>query len=506
MPYTINKFNGAQVTVVADGTIDNTLDLKLIGKNYAGYGEVQNENFIFLLENFSNNTPPPRPISGQIWYDSANGKLKFYDGSKFRTTGGAEIGSVAPTGLTTGDFWFDTANQQLYAWNGSKFVLIGPQGAGAKTTQMRSRTIQGTDNNSHAIIEAIADGETIFVISADADFTIDDTIQDNGIDGFTKVHQGVTLVNTEVTNIADPNYGRTTSNRRWWGTASDSDRLEGLTASDFAQTNNAAFTGTTAFGELGFTVGSTLPPKLHVFNDSGIPTFRNQVGGVLKLQSTVDDVQVTPFQLDGINARPGANNVTDLGTSAYKFKTVYAYQFDGIATKADSLLVGGDYKTASTQETAGTIVARTTGTETINGTTITPGAIKGSFFVGTATAANYADLAEKYLPDADYEIGTVMVVGGEKEITASACGQRAIGVISENPAYMMNAELEGGVYVALKGRVPVKVSGPVVKGDRLVASENGTAVSAPSTNNNVFAIALESNDSHEIKSVECIIL
>ena len=60
MPYTINKYNGAQVTVVADGTIDSTLDIKLIGKNYAGYGEVQNENFVFMLENFANNNPPPK--------------------------------------------------------------------------------------------------------------------------------------------------------------------------------------------------------------------------------------------------------------------------------------------------------------------------------------------------------------------------------------------------------------------------------------------------------------
>jgi hypothetical protein len=53
MAYTINKYDGSQVTVIADGTIDNTLDIKLIGKNYAGYGEVQNENLVFLLENFA---------------------------------------------------------------------------------------------------------------------------------------------------------------------------------------------------------------------------------------------------------------------------------------------------------------------------------------------------------------------------------------------------------------------------------------------------------------------
>ena len=56
MPYTINKYSGPPITVVADGTIDSTLDIKLIGKNYAGYGEVQNENLVFMLENFSSSS------------------------------------------------------------------------------------------------------------------------------------------------------------------------------------------------------------------------------------------------------------------------------------------------------------------------------------------------------------------------------------------------------------------------------------------------------------------
>ena len=78
MPYNINKFNGNLAAVVEDGTVDNTFDIKLIGKNYAGYGEVQNENYLFLLENFANSSEPPKKITGQVWFDSANKKLKFY--------------------------------------------------------------------------------------------------------------------------------------------------------------------------------------------------------------------------------------------------------------------------------------------------------------------------------------------------------------------------------------------------------------------------------------------
>jgi len=95
MPYNINRYNTASIGSVADGTLDTTTDLKLIGKNYAGYGEVQNENFLWLLENFARGTAPDRPIRGQIWFDSAQKKLKFFDddrpAGKWRTTGGAEV-------------------------------------------------------------------------------------------------------------------------------------------------------------------------------------------------------------------------------------------------------------------------------------------------------------------------------------------------------------------------------------------------------------------------------
>jgi len=93
-------------------------------------------------------------------------------------------------------------------------------------------------------------------------------------------------------------------------------------------------------------------------------------------------------------------------------------------------------------------------------------------FNGTATSAKYADLAEKYETDAEIEAGSVVVFGGEKEITEcdSECDHRVAGVISTDPAYMMNSDGEGQ-YLALTGRVPCKVVGPVAKGDLLVTSD-----------------------------------
>jgi len=123
---------------------------------------------------------------------------------------------------------------------------------------------------------------------------------------------------------------------------------------------------------------------------------------------------------------------------------------------------------------------------------------------GTATASQYADLAEKYLSDAEYDVGTVMIVGGSAEVTKCSEGDRAIGVVSVNPGFMMNKDLEGGTYIALKGRVPVKIHGVVKKQQRLIAGPNGTAIATLTSNSDVFAIALEDSNGTDI--IEAVIL
>jgi hypothetical protein len=490
MPYTINKYSGAQVAVVADGTIDSTLDIKLIGKNYAGYGEIQNENAVFMLENFSNNTPPPRPLSGQIWYDSGTSKLKFYDGSKFRTAGGSEAGTVAPTGLTVGDFWFDTSNKQLYTWDGTTFILIGPQGiAGAGTTQMRSRNVRDISGINHPIIEAVADNATIFVVSPDGQFTLDNAT--NAIPGFTKIHQGVTLIYT----ATDETLGQTTSQHRFWGTATNSERLAGLPVTSFVQANSAAFSTFVQFADVGFTVGDPVA-KLRIFNDAAItPTIQNQTSDTIVFQTTVSSATRTPMKLVGDNILPGLTATSNIGSPTVLFNTVYANTFSGTATRSDQLNLGGTYVTASAASSPNTIVARDADSD-----------ITARQFKGTATAAFYADLAEKYLADEDYEVGTVVMVGGEKEVTQCQANKFVIGVVSGNPAFKMNAGLVGGTYIALKGRVPVKVVGPVTKGDRIAAWENGSAIVVSQSMSLAFAVALESSDDAGIKNIECIVL
>jgi hypothetical protein len=129
------------------------------------------------------------------------------------------------------------------------------------------------------------------------------------------------------------------------------------------------------------------------------------------------------------------------------------------------------------------------------------GNVRATLFIGTATSAQYADLAEKFLPEIEYEPGTVVSVGGSKEIIASSEGDVAIGVISTEPALMMNSELVGGQYVALKGRVPVKTVDDIQKGDKLVPGNNGYAIKGSDRSLNVFGIALTNSENGYVEAV-----
>jgi hypothetical protein len=493
MSYRINHYNGSLIAIINDGTVDNTLDLTLVGKNYAGYGTIQNDNFVYLLENFANTTPPVSPISGQIWFDSGNRKLKFYDGNQFRTTGGAEIGGAEPSGLTVGDFWWDTVNNQLHAYTGTGFTLIGPQVvAGSGTTEMLTTTVHDSLSNVHTIIQAISGGETVFVISSDSDYTLDDTL--NPIPGFNIIHKGITLAYTN----SDTSEGVTISDDRFWGTASNADRLGGKDASNFVQSGEAAFDSVVNFADVGYTVG--LPtPKLKVYNSaSTTPTISNIWNDEIDFTTTVNSATTRVMTLKGSDILPGTTNTSNLGSSSAVFNTIYGNSFTGIAAKAQQLRIGTstNYASSDSTATASTIAVRDTNAD-----------LYARYFQGTAVTAKYADLAEKYLADAEYDVGTVVCIGGTAEITAAVFGSNAIGVVSGQPAYLMNKDLVGGTAVALKGRVPVKIKGKVTKGDMLIACGAGYGRADNEVcGSRQFAVALESNDDEGIKMVECLVL
>jgi hypothetical protein len=575
MAYQVDKFNGTFLVSVDDGTIDTTTDLRFVGKNYAGYGEVQNENFLHLLENFANTSAPPKRVTGQIWYDSGNKKLRFYDGTRFRTASGAEIGPTAPSGLQAGDFWFDTSAEQLYAWNGTEFVLIGPEtqpdlGASAVSAQV----VKDNIGNNHTIVKFQSGGDVISIVSKDA-FTLNSTI--NPITGFTVIKKGVNLVNTNGTT------GVTSTDHYFWGTASNAARLGGYPATEYIRLGEVAFDSEISFKDAGLTIGDQNDLRIRVENGDE-PVIENRLGNTITLRIRVTDGDlrnvgiITPTGIV-----PGTNNFFALGSTASKWANIHstiftgalvgnvtgnstgvhkgniladdnsvafaavtktftgsfagtltgnvigsvtgtstnaltlnslvgeqnavatsvairdgsanitATRFIGTADKSNRLKIDDaavdtdvDYRSAKTTKTANTIAAR-------DGS----GNLLANTFDGTATAAQYADLAEKYLADKQYDVGTVVCIGGEKEITAATYGNRAIGIVSGKPGFIMNSQLEGGTLVALKGRVPVKIQGTVKKGDKLVPAQNmfGAASAANKSDTDYFAIALQDHQS-----------
>lgn len=477
MPYLIDLTNGTLLTSVEDGTVDQTTNLKLVGKNYAGYGEIQNENFVHLLENFASGNQPSRPLSGQLWYDSAANKLKFYDGVKFRTTGGAEIGTSQPAGLTTGDFWWDTGNDQLYAFNGTGFVLVGPQGVGATTTQLKSRTVKDTLNVNQPIIEGVIDDVTVFLISNSA-FTINTVDPLQAITGFDSVKKGITMVNT----LAAAN-GVTTTDHRFWGTASNALKLNGVDAANFLQVG-----GNTNFDDAGFTVGTGNDLRVSIINGNE-GRIINEVGSVIKMgASNTHTVSVT-----ATGFAPSIDSTYDIGANANRFANVYADNFYGLSEKATNIAIGVTNYSGSTVSGVNTVALRDT-----------LGNLTANIFNGVATQARYADLAEKYLADENHPIGTVMSIGGAKEIQKATEGSIVVGVVSGAPAYLMNAELQGGTAVAIKGRVPVLVTGAVAKGDKIgVSSTTGIGITV--TEGDYFAVALEADSRSGVTLVECYI-
>ena len=127
MSYQLNKTDGTLLTDLIDGQIDTTsTNLVLVGRNYTGYGEYFNENFIKLLENFANTAAPSNPLTGQVWWDSAEQRLKVYDGAVWKASGGPIVQNTRPQ-MVAGDLWIDNLNNQVYAFDGTDLMLMGPQ-------------------------------------------------------------------------------------------------------------------------------------------------------------------------------------------------------------------------------------------------------------------------------------------------------------------------------------------------------------------------------------------
>ena len=190
MAYVINKSDGTALITLEDATVDNSTSLTLVGRNYIGYGEAQNENFLYLLENFANEGAPSKPIAGQLWFDTTNNNLKIYDADKWVEVGFAAISDEPPSDAPVGAFWFKSPFNTLHVWNGNDWIFIGPETAeGYPLTRAKSRTILATNGITYPIIEITANGIVTAIVSSNQ-FTIADS---NPVAGFTTLEAGITL-------------------------------------------------------------------------------------------------------------------------------------------------------------------------------------------------------------------------------------------------------------------------------------------------------------------------
>ncbi len=173
MAYIINKFSGVQLIVLEDGTIDTSTSLGLVGRNYVGYGETQNENFVYLLENFANEDPPARPLQGQIWFDTSTNLVNVYDGSKWNLVGAAVLNDEPPAEPNPGTLWLKTPVNTLNVWTDSGWKFIGPEAVpGFGTTRARAGTLEDSDGNTRPVIFLDIDNQTTAICTNTA-FVID---------------------------------------------------------------------------------------------------------------------------------------------------------------------------------------------------------------------------------------------------------------------------------------------------------------------------------------------
>jgi hypothetical protein len=400
MAYTIVKSDGTVLTTIADGTINTTsTPLGLPGRNYAGYGQALDTNFVHQLENFADTTPPPNPLRGQLWYDINNQTL-----------------NVCPSdGETNTAAWFTLA-----------------QSGSTGTTTFGNVTVAGNlvANNITATNNSNANAITVAYLTVTANSSIaNSTITTGNI---------VSLTTSNITTGAVSSPGNLTGT---W-------------------TMNGSVSG------------------------NGLV----MAGGNVYINNTGNIYGIKTDKYMYANGDPISFAGTYSNTNVASYLTVY----------------GGNI-----------LASRVQMTQLTTGANTTPGNITGNWTLtsGSRLQATYADLAERFEADDAYDPGTVVELGGIKEITSvkQELSDDIFGVISNTAAYLMNAGAgDDNTHppVAVSGRVQVRVKGLVKKGDRLVSAGNGIARSAKineATAFNTIGRALANKTTEGIGTIEAIV-
>jgi hypothetical protein len=544
MAYKINNTFGTLLVTLADGTIDvATTDLTLIGKGYAGFGEKLNENLVKMLENFNNTIAPSNRIQGQLWFDQTNKQINVYTGTKFKPVGSTTNSTTAPANAVQGDLWFDTSNTQLYVYNGTAWTLIGPTTvAGSGVTQVVSEVAPDNTGVNQSYLKLVTNDAVVGVISnlAFTPSSTDTTSKALITAGFASVAQGLQLS----TSVASAKFR---------GTATNSEKLGGIAAANYLRSDandstNSSFsilndTGlilgagsdvTFSLSSDNLTIAQTTQNKDIIFtvNDGGTTkTMMTMDGstGLLELPTvgdlrvkgnlTVDGTQTT-FNTTTLTVE---DNIIELNRNISnnagmpKFSGLKVNRGETSDTDEQDLFWVWDETFADDGTTihgnaGGAWTAfKSGGGQELSAATLVD--IRANVVHATATAAQYADLAERYATDTPVETGEVVSLGGKEEITKCMDDKSdaVFGVVSDHPAYLMNSEAGNNdthPAIALKGRVPVKVTGKGSAGDRIISGSYGTArVAQPgeATTFNTLGRLIKDKYNEETALTECVI-
>ena len=537
MAYTINKTDGTKLVTLRDGTVDvATTDLALFGKGYAGFGERLNENFVKMLENFANTTAPANKIRGQLWYDTLSNQIKVWNGSKFKPVGSSTNSASQPSNANTGDMWFDTNNSQLYVYSGTAWTLIGPTAvAGSGVTQVSSETIRDNVGVNKSILKLITNDVIVGIVSAE-EFT-----PQTAIAGFALIKKGITL-STAI------------SNNRFNGIADSADSLNvstgvNVSAANFLRADTTDTASALITFESGVSIGtankSTITQAsndLNIVNtvNNGDINFNINRGGSDTTVMTVDgataSVSIPQLRVSGTLTVTGTQVVVNTQTLTIEDNIIELNRnissAAGMPNYSGLKVNRGETSTATEQDLywvwdetfaddgttiygnaggAWTAFKSGGGTELSAPTLVD---IRANIVHATSTTAQYADLAERYAADQPMQAGDVVILGGEKEITLSTIDldDRVFGVVSENPAFLMNKDAgnnDSHPMIALKGRVRVKVKGVGKAGDRIVSSSTAgvarVANLAECTAFNVLGRLIHDKYNTQTELTECVV-
>ena len=409
---------------------------------------------------------------GQLWWDKTNGVMKVYNGTTFKVVSAATASSSTPSSNVIGDLWFDTTNAQLKVFNGSGFILVGPAfTAGTGTSGAIVDTV--TDNSpgsDHVVVKIFVNNTIVAIFSKDATFT-----PAAALSGFATISPGLNM---------------STLYPDMLGTASNADRLDTLNSTQFMRSDtNTSTSGTlSVLNDTGLYVGGDSDGRLFVTGTDVYLRNQTQDGDVI-FQVNDGGSTTTCMTIDGATSNVNIN--TNLVVSGLISATGNSVNFGTAAVSVGSIVnnnANGVGNIGSSSTYFNTIFAK-------------------------ATSAEYADLAERFAADAVYPAGTVVMLGGEKEITIATdeLSDDVFGVISTRAAYTMNGAAgndETHPPIAMTGRVPVLVTGTVRKGDRLVAAGMGLARAAKKdeiTALNVIGRALTNKTTSGEGTVEAVV-